>query len=249
MAGGISCLCADGRLEKLLAFGGPEQSLDEYWRPPLDAGMPHREALRTLQPIWLESPQQIEARYPHLAGLRARLGVQAWAVVPFVVRERAVGALGLRFSEAHRFEPDEREFLLSLANACAQALERARLFEEKERLYQQSEALLARERVARHEAEAASRALQVERAHLQSVIDQLPASVVIADRTGKIVAGNSALERDIRSPIVYPLSLEDHARPGPETPLVDRFVRSLGIRPPGAGRTAVERSGRDARRR
>ncbi len=35
MAGGISCLCADGRLEKLLAFGGPEQSLDEYWRPPL----------------------------------------------------------------------------------------------------------------------------------------------------------------------------------------------------------------------
>ncbi len=214
MAGGISCLCADGRLEKLLAFGGPEQSLDEYWRPSLNAGMPHREALRTLQPIWLESPQQIEARYPHLEGLRARLGVQAWAVVPFVVQERAVGALGLRFSEAHRFEPDEREFLLSLANACAQALERARLFEEKERLYQQSEALLARERVARHEAEAASRALQVERAHLQSVIDQLPAAVVIADRTGKIVAGNSALERDIRSPIVYPLSLEDFGRGG-----------------------------------
>ncbi len=207
MAGGISCLGANGHLEKLLAFGGPEQSLELYWRPPLDEGLPHLDAVRSRRPIWLESAQEIEARYPHLADLRARMGVGAWAVVPFVIGDRVVGALGLRFSRPRRFEPDEREFLASLASASAQALERARLFEEKE-------TLLARERAARETAEAATRALQIERWHLQSIIEQLPAAVVIADESGRIVAGNRALERDLRSPVNYPVSLAEWGKNG-----------------------------------
>jgi signal transduction histidine kinase/ActR/RegA family two-component response regulator len=132
MAGGISCLGADGHLVKLLAFGPSEQSLARYLRPPLDEGMPHLDAVRSRRPVWLESAQEIEASYPHLADMRAHLGVGAWAVVPLLVGDRVAGALGLRFPGPRRFEPDEREFLMSLASASAQALERARLCEERE---------------------------------------------------------------------------------------------------------------------
>ena len=51
-----------------------------------------------------------------------------------VVNDRAIGVLGIDFAEPKGFEPPEDSFILALAHQCAQALERARLYEAQQRL-------------------------------------------------------------------------------------------------------------------
>src|SRR5207302_303072 len=49
------------------------------------------------------------------------------------VGERLYGVLGLGFEGPHHFDVDEREFLRAVAAHCAQALERARLYQAAQR--------------------------------------------------------------------------------------------------------------------
>lgn len=96
-------------------------------RIPLDAASPRAEVTRTGQPVWLPSAAEALERYP---GLRA-LGVTdgALGVVPLVSHGRPVGAMMLGFDDERGFDADERALITTLAEQCAQALERARLHE------------------------------------------------------------------------------------------------------------------------
>jgi serine phosphatase RsbU (regulator of sigma subunit) len=90
-----------------------------------DAELPAAVALRTAEPVWLESREERDARFPELVGME-RTTVSMCAV-PLIVAGRCLGALRLSFTEARLFDDDERLFVLSLAAQCAQALERAQL--------------------------------------------------------------------------------------------------------------------------
>ena len=91
--------------------------------------LPSADAFRTGEAIWLGSPAEIQARYPQWEKYRAAQGAQAWAAVPLIVGVRKIGTLGLIFSSVRAFDPDERAFIRTVAEQCAQALERARLYE------------------------------------------------------------------------------------------------------------------------
>jgi signal transduction histidine kinase/ActR/RegA family two-component response regulator len=52
---------------------------------------------------------------------------------------KAVGVLGLSFERSGAFGSEEREFMLSLGRQCAQALERARLFDAEQRARREAE--------------------------------------------------------------------------------------------------------------
>jgi anti-sigma regulatory factor (Ser/Thr protein kinase) len=82
---------------------------------------------RTGQSVWLPSAAAALARYP---GLRA-IGIAdgALGVVPLVSHGRPIGAMMLSFAEERTFDADERALITTLAEQCAQALERARLHE------------------------------------------------------------------------------------------------------------------------
>ncbi len=69
---------------------------------------------------------------------------RSFAAVPLLVESRAIGAIGLSYLEVRPFDRAEVEIMLAVARQCAQALERARLFEAAQD--------------ARAEAEAANRA-------------------------------------------------------------------------------------------
>ena len=133
-----------GGFEVLRAQGYDEAVVETFRRTQLDAPVPLADALRTGEPVFVESPEARAARYPGLARDYARLGDGAWAAVPMTVEGRVIGGIGLSFATPRAFDADERGFLLALARQSAQALERARLFEA--------------ERRARAEAEAANRA-------------------------------------------------------------------------------------------
>lgn len=91
----------------------------------LDAELPAAVALRTGEPVWLESRAERDERFPELAGREA--GTISLCAVPLEVQGRRLGALSFSFAEARLFDDDERRFVLALAAQSAQALNRAQL--------------------------------------------------------------------------------------------------------------------------
>ncbi|HET8539865.1 MAG TPA: GAF domain-containing protein [Anaeromyxobacter sp.] len=140
----------------------------------LDAPEPAAEVIRSGRALWLDSPDEIDQRYPLLAAERARREERAWAVVPLLASGRAVGALTVAFAEPRRLEADERNFVRLVAQPCAAAIERARLFDDAAR--------------SRAEAESAS-------AVLAALVSAAPAALLLVGEDGRIVRMNPAFVR------------------------------------------------------
>jgi PAS domain S-box-containing protein len=139
-AGSVAILTDHGgELEVLDAVGFPPEMVERWQRFPVNSEAPLAEAVRSGEMVLIESLQARESRYPRLASLHAVNDSQALAAVPLIVEGRTVGAMGLTFREAQRFEEDDRAFMLSIARQCAQAIERARLYQAERRMRAEAE--------------------------------------------------------------------------------------------------------------
>ena len=94
--------------------------------------MPAALTASTGEPVWVESPEERDARFPTLAGIEPT--VVSLCVVPLAVAGEVRGLLRFSFSEVRLFDTEEREFVLALAAQAAQAIERARLYDAQDRL-------------------------------------------------------------------------------------------------------------------
>jgi len=83
-------------------------------------------------PVWIPSRDVYARRYPHLT-TAFNAQTQAVAALPLLFDGRSIGALGLSFACAQRFSAGQRAMLETLAQLCAQALQRATLAEAVER--------------------------------------------------------------------------------------------------------------------
>ncbi|HYD40543.1 MAG TPA: GAF domain-containing protein [Anaeromyxobacter sp.] len=122
-----------GQMELVHGLGVSEEFVQRYRR--IDAGtpIPSGEVYRTGQAVWLGNPDALARHFPLAAELAAEEGIAAWAAIPLVI-ERSRGSLGLRFDTPREFSAEERDFLQAVARQCAQALERAQLYEAQRRL-------------------------------------------------------------------------------------------------------------------
>ncbi len=137
---GVVAVVGEGgeELGLLSAAGYPDALLEAWTRIPLDAATPFADALATGEPVFLESREARAARYPEFARLAGL--PEAAAIVPLILRGRAVGVLQFGFGAFRAFLPDEQAFALTLGRQCAQALERARLYEAERRARADAEA-------------------------------------------------------------------------------------------------------------
>jgi PAS domain S-box-containing protein len=119
---------------------------------PLDSDFPVAECVRNRQPIFIENPADYRQAYPRSERLAREHGYRSDAGVclPLAIENRALGCLTLTFSRPRDFDAAQRTLLLTLAQHCAQGLERARLYEAERRARAEAEdahqrsALLAR---------------------------------------------------------------------------------------------------------
>ncbi|GJG85975.1 hypothetical protein tb265_11560 [Gemmatimonadetes bacterium T265] len=142
----VLLLSADGtHLTCAGAHGYPPGFAARFDAVPLDAALPIAAAVREGRPVWVEDADAAARAYPDLVPIYAATGSGATAALPLAdLGGRVIGALAFNYATSRTFDAEGRAFKAAVAQQCAQALERARLF--------------AAERAARAEAEAANAA-------------------------------------------------------------------------------------------
>ena len=129
--GAVLVLNESGTYFRNLRISGyPDEVTRHFPGFPADANFPIADAVRSGEPVLMETLEEQVTRYPELAMFRESYPGGAAAAIPMFLRDRPVGGIGYVFPGPRSFPPEDREFLLALARECAQALERARLFQK-----------------------------------------------------------------------------------------------------------------------
>jgi PAS domain S-box-containing protein len=133
-AGAVLLLEGSGTaVERVFTYGeNPVSIATILSSAPLEANLPLCEATRTGKLVWLAGPDVIDARYPHLASVRAEVDAQTWGAVPIVFEGRTRGAIGFRLTSVRPLSVEEETLLLAIGQHCGQAIERARLHDAAE---------------------------------------------------------------------------------------------------------------------
>lgn len=140
--GMLTQLSEDGQMVRILrAQGYPPEVIQARQEFPIDARLAIAEVVRTGEPLVFESVEQVAAHYPERT--IAPRAFEAWIFAPLEFEGRILGGMTLAFGNARKLSETDRAFAMALAQQCAQALERARLYES--------------ERAARQAAEGAAR--------------------------------------------------------------------------------------------
>jgi serine phosphatase RsbU (regulator of sigma subunit)/PAS domain-containing protein len=130
----------DGDMLEMAGMAGPDEDTEREWRRfDLARRTPMGEAIRTGQPVFVESAAARARDYPEVPGPDAD---EVIAALPIQGRGGIIGALAFRFGAGRRLAPADRAALTTIAQHYGQALDRARLFEVAESERQRLEALM-----------------------------------------------------------------------------------------------------------
>jgi PAS domain S-box-containing protein len=142
-AGFVALLLEDDTsLEIVESIGLPQEVIDSWRCFPVTAQLPVAETVRTGQPIFLESAEAFIMQYSILAHVPTITGNRAFACIPLTAEGRTVGGMSFSFPNAMGFSEEDRAFMVTLGQQCAQAIARARLYEAEQRARAVSEAAL-----------------------------------------------------------------------------------------------------------
>jgi PAS domain S-box-containing protein len=136
----VHLIGADGdSLQLARAVGYADRVIDRAATISLDANLPIADAARRAVPVFLQSGEA-SSRYPGFEDTADASGSRSLARLPLIVDGRPIGVLGVSHGESTPFGENEQAFLTALAHQCAQALERARLYDAESSARRQAEA-------------------------------------------------------------------------------------------------------------
>lgn len=148
----LALLSDDGRTLLAAADEGFDpEAIARFASIPVDAPMPPGDVLREGAARWYPSRVSLWEAYPELREPMEPMRQEAVALLPVIAGSTAVGVMAVGFHDVRDVAPQELSLATALAQQCAQALERARLYEAERRARAEAEA-------ARAEAEEANRA-------------------------------------------------------------------------------------------
>mgnify|MGYP001602860561 FL=1 len=115
--------------EMIRARGFSDRLEAEFKRYSLQAGRPLSDAVLGGAPILVHSRADARSRYPTVADI----GYEAFAGLPVVNGGVPIAAIAFSFREPQEFDEATETFLRTIGEQCAQALERARLHDARDR--------------------------------------------------------------------------------------------------------------------
>jgi PAS domain S-box-containing protein len=143
--GSLGLLSEDGQwFDMLETTGYAEEEVRDWKHFPVDSPVMYRDVVRTGAPVFYESLAAVLVDYPQWKGHPEVEDYGAFASLPLQAEGRVLGAIGLSFRRSHGFREDERAWMMVVAGHCAQALERARLYDAERRARTEAQVALAR---------------------------------------------------------------------------------------------------------
>lgn len=130
----------EGDTVNVHAIGFPPDVATVHRETSLDAAVPLAQVVRTGEAVWLRSIAERDERYPALAKADIHQAHRSWASVPLRAEQRVLGVFGLSFGDEGAFGPEDQELLLAVGHAGAQAIERARRYEQEQAARREAEA-------------------------------------------------------------------------------------------------------------
>jgi signal transduction histidine kinase len=143
------------RLRWLAGRAVPDDLRAPFETLPLDSPMPVAVAAATGTPVYAPTRAITEALFPIVAEVLPPEMLQSFVALPLRIDGRAIGGIAFSFAQPRELEPGDHEYLLTMADHFAVALDRVAKFEC--------------ERVAREAAERARQDLE----HAQQVRERL----------------------------------------------------------------------------
>jgi signal transduction histidine kinase/putative methionine-R-sulfoxide reductase with GAF domain len=116
-----------------IASTGYPPDIDDEIQGADEEPLPLEAAILRNEPVLIKSLDIARDKWPRAAIVFGRYGDRSGAAVPLRSRDTVIGAIGFTWSTERRFVEEDMSFLGALAGVCAQALDRARLYEESER--------------------------------------------------------------------------------------------------------------------
>jgi signal transduction histidine kinase/ActR/RegA family two-component response regulator len=139
-ASAVNLLVEDGsQFETLYAENYAPDTVEAAERFIAEPGLCSTAAIETREPVLVGSFIDCQAKYPRSAAIAADGGFSSVAFLPLVVEDIAIGVLAFHFTAPVNFDDEYRALLVSVAHHCAQAMDRARLYESAERARIQAE--------------------------------------------------------------------------------------------------------------
>lgn len=119
--------------QKSFAYG---REMQRYAVKPIeilveDPEMPGYEACLTGKPLFLKSSLDILQRFPKVDVYAQGKILEGFIALPLRAEDRTIGVLCFGFTERMDFDVDFENFTVALSGQCAQAIERARVFESE----------------------------------------------------------------------------------------------------------------------
>jgi signal transduction histidine kinase len=102
-------------------------------RVPLEDGLCATAAVKSGLPVFIHSLDDWQQRFWRSASVAADGGYQSSATLPLLVEGAPAGVLTFHFTVPVNFDEEYQALLVSVAQHCAQALDRARLYESTQR--------------------------------------------------------------------------------------------------------------------
>jgi signal transduction histidine kinase len=138
-SGDLAMLVDEGTAFETVFADGPRAAAEGTAREAAERGLCATDAVRTRGPILVSSFDEWQERYARSATIAADGGYVSSATLPLLVDGEAVGVLAFHFTAPVNFDDDYRDLLASVARHCAQAVERARLYEAADRARAEAE--------------------------------------------------------------------------------------------------------------
>ena len=107
---------------------------------PAEAGLCATAAVTSRRPVFIGSFAEWQEKYPLSASIAADGGYASAATLPLLTEGRVIGVVSFYFTAPVNFDDAYKALLTSVAQHCAQALERAYLYEAAERARADAEA-------------------------------------------------------------------------------------------------------------
>ena len=129
-AASVALLVDDG--QQFLTLRGDrfaEQPGEAGSRFPAERGLCAATAIDTRAPVFVGTFYDCQDRFWRSASIAADGGFESAAILPIVVKDAAIGFVAFHFTAPVHFDHEYQALLVSVAQHCAQAVDRARLYE------------------------------------------------------------------------------------------------------------------------